>query len=65
MYKQGQTVKRNDTGEQVQIVDVLPVGTAVFYRVEYESGDTTLLQATALRPVQSIAERRVADRRAA
>lgn len=58
MYREGQTAKRNTTGEHVQIVEVIPVGNTVFYRVEHENGDLGLVEAKMLRPVQSIAQER-------
>jgi hypothetical protein len=51
MYRAGQLAKRNDTGQQVLVVEVIPVGSTVFYRVEHENGDLGLVQATSLRPV--------------
>jgi hypothetical protein len=43
-----QEVMRLD-GTPVVVVEVLPVGLTVFYRVEYPDGDTTLLQSQYLR----------------
>jgi hypothetical protein len=61
MYRAGQLATRHDTGQQVFVVEVIPVGTTIFYRVEHENGDLGLVQATSLRPVVlSAAERRTA-----
>lgn len=54
-FKTGDTAKRNDTGEHVQIVEVLPLGMKVFYRIEYQTGNTSLVADSVLRPVQSVA----------
>lgn len=54
-FKVGQRVKRNDTGEQVSIKETLPIGLKVFYRIEYDSGDTSIVPDAQLREVQPIA----------
>lgn len=55
IFKEGQIVKRNDTGEQVQIVDVLPLGHHVAYRIEYQNGDTSVVLGSQLRPATPVA----------
>lgn len=49
IFKVGWRVKRNDTGEEATVVDVIPVGTSLFYRIEYEDGRTTVVAADILR----------------
>jgi hypothetical protein len=51
IFKCPQEAKLNDTGEKVKVVEVLPVGNAVFYRVEFENGDLSLVLGSKLRPV--------------
>ena len=50
-FKERQQVKRVDTGEQVTVVEVLPVGLRVFYRIEYPNGDLSLVTDVKLREV--------------
>ena len=51
-FKLKEIVKRNDTAERVQVVDIMPYGTQVFYRVESANGDIAFMQGSKLRPVQ-------------
>lgn len=51
IFREGQTVKRLDTGEPVRVVEVLPLNLQVFYRIEHESGDTSLVPGAKLREV--------------
>jgi hypothetical protein len=53
VFRIGQVAKRADTGEQVKIVEVLPYGRLVWYRIEYMIGDTTLVPETMLREIVS------------
>jgi hypothetical protein len=53
MYHEGQIVKRHDTGQRVQVVEVIPVGNTIFYRVEHENGDLGLVQGTSLRGAEA------------
>lgn len=57
-FKVGQRVKRNDTGEHVSIKETLPTGLKVFYRIEYDSGDTSIVTDKQIREVQPIAANR-------
>lgn len=56
LFKERQIVKRADTGEQVQVIEILPVGQRVFYRIEYDNGDRGLVIDGTLRAVQSVAQ---------
>lgn len=49
VYHRGQRVKLLDGGEKVVVVDVMPLGQRVFYRVEQENGDIRLLPDSQLR----------------
>ena len=49
VFKQQQTVKRVDTGEHVKVVEILPLGLRVFYRIEYENGELSLVTDATLR----------------
>ena len=53
-FKEQQQAKRVDTGEQVTVVEVLPVGLRVFYRVESQNGDLTLVVDSKLRDARPI-----------
>lgn len=57
IFKTGETAKRNDTGEHVEVIEVIPVGMEVAYRIEYENGDRSIVFGAMLRPVQLIAAR--------
>lgn len=61
-YKLGQRVKRLNTGEHVSIKEVLPIGTNVFYRIEYDSGDTSIVTDKQVREVQASEMQSVAGR---
>jgi hypothetical protein len=50
IFKCPQDVKLLDTGERVTVVEILPVGTAVFYRIEFTNGDVSLVMGSKLRP---------------
>lgn len=58
LFKLGQVVKRVNTGEHVSITEVLPIGTNVFYRIEYENGDTSVVTDRQIREVQPVAATR-------
>ena len=51
VFTVSQIAKRVDTGEQVQVIEVLPVGLRVFYRIEYKNGDRSLVHDAILREV--------------
>jgi hypothetical protein len=51
VFKCPQEVKLLDTGERVMVVEILPVGTVVFYRIEFMNGDLSLVMGSKLRPV--------------
>ena len=52
MFTIGQTVKRNDNGRKVRIVDVRPSGLRAYYVTEdVQDEHTTILSDTQLRPV--------------
>lgn len=51
IFKVNQTVKRNDTGERVTVLDVIPNGHTVIYRVENEAGYTAMVIDAMLREV--------------
>jgi hypothetical protein len=51
VYHRGQQVKLLDGGEKVVVVDVMPLGQRIFYRVEREDGEVRLMPDTSLRSV--------------
>ena len=52
VFKRLQQAKRVDTGEVVTVVEILPLGLKVFYRIEYESGELSLVPDATLRELQ-------------
>jgi len=56
-YREGQRVKLLNTGIEVTIIEVLPVAQRVFYRIEFENGDRSLVIDTKLRSLQLIADK--------
>jgi hypothetical protein len=50
-FRVKQVVKRVTTGERVTVVEILPIGLRVFYRVEYENGDVSVLLDSQVRDV--------------
>lgn len=51
IFKIRDIVKRNDTGERVTILDVMPNSAVVLYRVENEAGHVTTVVDAMLREV--------------
>ena len=51
IFRERERAKRVDTGEQVTVVQTMPLGQRVFYRIESENGDTTVVLDAKLREV--------------
>lgn len=49
-FKERQQAKRVDTGEPVTVIEVIPLGLKVFYRIERVDGEVTLVPEAKLRP---------------
>jgi hypothetical protein len=51
-FRRLEMVKTLDSDERVQVVEVIPVGLIIFYRIEYESGALSLVPSWKLRSLR-------------